>query len=94
MKAKFKFLATITAAFVCGLSSLTSSTVPEPSTILYGKVLHRAHGSAYQLTTGSLEWTLRNQDGVEFTYSAELQDIKGVFSYKVEIPHQAFALIA
>lgn len=91
MKAKIKFLATLSAVFVCGVASLQADTVPEPSTILYGKVLHRAYGNEHQLTEGSLEWTLRNQDGVEFTYSAELQDIKGVFSYKLAIPHQALS---
>ena len=91
MKAKMKFLATLTAAFVCGLSSLTASTVPEPSTILYGKVLHRDYGHEHQLTEGSLQWTLRNQDDVEFTYNVELEDIQGVFSYKISIPHQALS---
>lgn len=67
------------------------ANVPEPSTLFYGKVLHRAHGQEHQLTSGSLTWVLSDQDGVEYRFDAELEDIKGVFSYRIAIPHQALS---
>jgi hypothetical protein len=68
-----------------------AATVPEPSTVIYGEVLHRANGSEYRLTEGTLVWTLRDQNAKTYTYTAELEDIKGVFSYRISIPHQALA---
>lgn len=90
MKAKFKFLTTLTLLLLGGVTQLQAS-VPEPSTLIYGEVLHRAYGSEHQLTEGTLVWTLRDESGVEFTYTTELEDIKGVYSYKIEIPHQALS---
>ena len=91
MIAKTKFLALLPALLLTCASTLLGDVVPEPSTILYGKVLHRAYGNEHQLSAGSLEWTLRNDSGTEFTYTAELSDIQGVFSYKIAIPHQALS---
>ncbi len=90
MNAKTKFLALVPVALLASVSTLLG-TVPEPSTILYGKVLHRAYGNEHQLTEGTLEWTLRDEQGAEFIYTTELEDIKDVFSYKVSIPHQALS---
>ena len=89
MNATNKSFSALSLICLCILQVMSADTVPEPSTILYGKVLHRAYGNEYTLTSGNLEWTLRNQDGVEFTYQTGLQNIKDVFSYKVALPHQA-----
>ena len=78
-------------AMLAGTASPHAATVPEPSTIIYGEVLHRANGHEYRLTEGTLTWTLRDQNGTPFTYTAELEDIKGTFSYRISIPHQALA---
>jgi len=91
MTAITKFLTALSVVFACGVPTLPAANVPEPETILYGKVLHRAHGNEHRLVEGTLEWTLRNQDGVDYIYTAELEDIEGVFSYKVSIPHQALS---
>lgn len=91
MNATNKSFSALSLIFLCILQVMSADTVPEPSTILYGKVLHRAYGNEYTLTSGNLEWTLRNQDGVEFTYQTGLQNIKDVFSYKVALPHQALS---
>ena len=90
MKITSKFFAILSLSCAAVLTAVADS-VPEPSTILYGKVLHRAYGNEYQLTTGQLVWTLRNQDGEEFTFQTELQNIRDVFSYKMPIPHQALS---
>lgn len=76
---------------LAGAVSLHAATVPEPSTVIYGEVLHRANGGECRLTEGTLTWTLRDQDGRVFTYTTELEDIKGTFSYRIGIPHQALA---
>jgi len=91
MTAITKILTTLTVVFACGFATLSAATVPEPETILYGKVLHRAYGNEHRLVEGTLVWTLRDQNGVEYTFTAELEDIQGVFSYKVSIPHQALS---
>ena len=90
MTARFK---TLTALAVLAASATTTlfASVPEPSTILYGKVLHRAYGNEHKLTEGTVEWTLRDESGTSYTYTAELEDLKGVFSYRISIPHQALS---
>ncbi|HKK17609.1 MAG TPA: Calx-beta domain-containing protein [Opitutales bacterium] len=90
MKAKFKFFTLLSVLITTGPGSLLAN-VPEPDTILYGKVLHRAYGNEHQLTEGTLTWTLKNQNGVEYTFVAQLEDIQGVFSYRMSIPHQALS---
>ena len=90
MITKFKTLTAYIAFFVGSITTLLA-TVPEPSTILYGQVIHRAYGNDYQLTEGVLEWTLRNQDDELFVYTCELEDLKEVFSYRIGIPHQALS---
>lgn len=90
MKATTKFFATLTLCLAAVASPLLAN-IPEPDTILYGKVLHRAYGNEHQLTEGTLTWTLRDQNDIEYTYQTELVDIGGEFSYKLTIPHQALS---
>ncbi|MGJ8649124.1 MAG: cadherin-like domain-containing protein [Opitutaceae bacterium] len=90
MKAITRFFSTLLLLSLAGITT-AQANVPEPSTLIYGKVLHRAYGSEHQLVEGSLVWTLRDQNGLEYTFNAELEDIKGVFSYRIEIPHQALS---
>lgn len=90
MNAFIRLYVTTLALLASGMS-LSAATVPEPSTVIYGKVLHRSNGNEHRLTEGTLVWTLRDQNGVPYTYTAELEDIKGVFSYRMSIPHQALA---
>jgi len=71
--------------------TLSAVTVSEPSTIIYGKVLHRSHGNEHQLREGTLTWTLSDQSGVPYTFTVELEDVGGVYSYRVSIPHQVLA---
>lgn len=89
MKASKKFLTTL-SLFISSVGALLA-TVPEPDTILFGKVLHRAYGNEHQLTEGTLTWTLRDQDGTDYIYTTELEDINETFSYKMPIPHQALS---
>ncbi len=79
----------VAAALAC--ASTAWGVVPEPSTLLYGKVVHRAHGNEHQLTEGSLVWTLGDEDGKTYTFTAELENIGDTWSYRVSIPHQALS---
>lgn len=90
MKAITRFFPTLLTLLLVG-ATIASAKVPEPSTIIYGKVIHRAHGSEHQLVEGDLTWTLSDQNGAEYTFEVALTDIKGVFSYRIAIPHQALS---
>lgn len=90
MKSILRFLPAILALLAVG-PPLTAATVSEPSTLIYGKVLHRSHGNEHRLTEGTLAWTLKDQAGATHTFTVELEDIQGVFSYRIGIPHQALA---
>ena len=72
-------------------TGLHAETVPEPSTTIYGKVMHRSFGNEHQLVEGALVWTLKDENGQHYTYAAELEDIGGVYSYRVSIPHQVLS---
>ncbi|WP_269526451.1 cadherin-like domain-containing protein [Coraliomargarita parva] len=90
MKAIFRFFPLVPLMLAMGLGT-ASANVPEPSTIFYGKVLHRAYGNEHRLTEGTLSWTLSNEAGTEYTYTAELEDLGGELSYRISIPHQALS---
>ena len=90
MKAKNRYFALL-AVLITTCGGGLFATVPEPDTILYGKVLHRAHGNEYQLTEGTLNWTLRDQNEAEYTFTAELENIGDALSYRMKIPHQALS---
>ncbi|MBK1791225.1 cadherin-like domain-containing protein [Persicirhabdus sediminis] len=81
----------IGALLLAATSSLLAATVPEPSTLIYGKVLHRLYGNEHQLTEGSLVWTLQSDTGELYTYTSELENIADTYSYKIDIPHQVLA---
>lgn len=90
MNAITRLLVTPAILLASGMA-LSAATVPEPSTVLYGKVMHRANGNEHQLTEGALTWTLSDRNGVHYTYTTALEDIKGVYSYKISIPHQVLS---
>jgi len=90
MNAIIRFFAPPVALLASSVA-LFAATVPEPSTVFYGKVLHRSNGVEHQLTEGTLTWALRDQKGVPFSFTVELESIKGVFSYQMRIPHQLSA---
>lgn len=71
--------------------------IPEPDTILYGKVINNYQGNAYVITRGSLEWRIREKTGERrtFIFHAALESLKeGDFSYQLKIPHEAAIAIA
>lgn len=87
----FTRLFATTAILLASGMAMSAATVPEPSTLCYGKVMYRAHGNEYQLREGTLTWILSDQSGGLHTYTTALEDIGGVYSYRIGIPHQVLA---
>ncbi|MCP5519406.1 MAG: type I secretion C-terminal target domain-containing protein [Verrucomicrobiales bacterium] len=73
--------------------SPAAAGLPEPDTILYGKVFHRNHIYELVVTEGELEWIIRLDDeGTRtLTLRTELEPLAdGAFSYRLKVPHEAF----
>lgn len=88
MKALLTILLTGTTAFVHA-----ASTVPEPETIFYGKVINRSGPQDHQMTEGSLEWSVDAGGSEPMVFMASLQSLAdGSYSYRLAIPHSALAL--
>lgn len=90
-KSFFKLAVALSAGLLSIVSAFGNETIPEPATVLYGKVLHRAFGHELQLSEGTLEWVLTDSSGQEHLYATDLENISDVFSYRLGIPHQALA---
>lgn len=76
-----------------GASESRAATVSEPETIFYGRIINRLSGQTYVLQEGALTWRIRRSNGTVVTLAAELQPLKGgVYSYRLNVPHQALGL--
>lgn len=83
----------LTAAMWLAPVSPAAAGLPEPDTILYGKVFHRNHIYELVVTEGNLEWIIRLDDeGTRtLTLRTELEPLAdGAFSYRLKVPHEAF----
>ena len=70
-----------------------ASSFSEPHTIFYGKVLGTGSAQDFLITSGSLRWTIQRSDGAEVSLETALFDLgDGMFSYRLHVPHSAFAL--
>ena len=72
-----------------GVAAL-GATVPEPSTVLYGRIVNRTSGPEYLVTSGTLEWTIDSgkPGTTPHHFAARLQPLGGgQYSYKLKIPH-------
>lgn len=80
-------LAVLLLAFGWAPASFAAS-IPEPDTVFYGKVINLSGGQPYQMTAGSLEWTIAGVDGQSpITLDCDLEPIDGgEFSYRLEVP--------
>ena len=73
--------------------SRTSAFIPEPETLIYGKIVNRTGAPTEQLvTSGRLLWKIRCADGSEIRLSGTVGELNGGSSYFLRIPHQALAL--
>ena len=81
------FLAAIT------LPAFSATSVPEPETIFYGKVVNRSGPVPHQMAEGSLVWTIDSGAAPPLEFSIPLQSLaEGEFSYRLAIPHSALSL--
>ncbi len=79
----------ILLAFTAGLPKFARADgVPEPGLVMYGIVRNTAGGNA-RMTTGTLTWTIQPVSGTAITVSAPLQNINGVYSYKLRVPFES-----
>ncbi len=73
--------------------AFSATTVPEPETVFYGRILERSGPVDRVLTEGTLSWRLRKADGTPLALQASLFPHKnGEFSYSLRVPHTALAL--
>src|SRR5262245_34234505 len=75
-------------------AAATALHIPEPGTVIYGRVFQVSGNREFLLTEGDLVWTIRNvsQGGREYTLRTKLQALgEGRFSYRLSVPHQVLA---
>ncbi|MCB1207695.1 MAG: cadherin-like domain-containing protein [Verrucomicrobiales bacterium] len=67
-----------------------SAQVPEPETIIFGRVFNRTSGQEYQVNSGTLDWTIGGDGSETIALTTELAPIAGgKYSYVLKVPHQA-----
>lgn len=66
--------------------------LPEPATIIYGKIIRTDAARPSLLTEGQLNWTIRRADGVEVQLQAALAAFNNrEYSYRLNVPHAALS---
>lgn len=84
-------LVTLLAGVVPSLQA--QSSISEPHTVFYGKVLGTASAQNFLITEGTLAWTIQRADGVSVTLQTSLYPLNGnMYSYRLNVPHSAIAL--
>lgn len=74
------------AVLACA-GSASASGIPEPSLILYGKVLNQFNGATTRLTHGDLKWTFKPlAGGAWVTVTNRLTNINDQFSFVLRVP--------
>jgi hypothetical protein len=69
------------------------TSITEPATVFYGKVLGLGSEQVFLVTEGKLDWTIRAADGTEVRLESNLFPLlEGEFSYRLRVPHHALAL--
>lgn len=82
----------VAATCLAGLLAVVNvaAQVPEPETIFYGRIFNRTGGQEYQVTSGTLSWTIAGDAGQALMLTTELAPFSGgSFSYVLKVPHQA-----
>lgn len=79
-------------ALASGTSTVSADSVPEPQSVIYGKVTNVWESQGYLVTDGDLKWTVRGLDGKPQEFVAQLEPLaEGRFSYRLNIPHEALS---
>ncbi len=89
---------TLTAALALCLAALVvtpagAASVVEPATIFYGKVIGTGSEQPFPVKEGAIQWTLLRPDGIQVVLNTVIYPLNGgMFSYRLDIPHEALAL--
>jgi len=67
--------------------------IPEPETIIYGKIINNYKGYDMRVTSGILNWQVIDKNQKQFAYSTRLDNIKDTYSYVLKIPKETAASI-
>src|SRR5689334_23243899 len=96
---KSTILTPIGLAALLGALSIVSASVasgagiPEPSLVLYGKVLNKFNGATTRLTQGQIIWTFKPLSGGAWvTVTNQLSNINDQFSYVLQVPCETEAV--
>jgi hypothetical protein len=82
-------------AVIIGLPtfSVSATSVTEPPTIFYGKIIDISSPYGSLVTTGALTWIVHRADGLNQVLRATIQPLNGgLYSYSLNVPHEALAL--
>lgn len=80
------------AAWLAAPVLLPAAGIPEPATVIYGKIIRTDATRPSLLTEGQLNWTIRRADGVEINLQAGLAPLGGgEYSYRLNVPHAALS---
>jgi len=87
-------VASVVMTLCCAVPGLRAqSSISEPHTVFYGKVLGTASARDFLVTEGQLVWTILRADGVAVTLQTSLYPLHGnTYSYRLNVPHSAIAL--
>ncbi len=91
-----RFASGSAAALLClGLvaGTLRAGSFSEPYTVFYGKVTGTGSAQPFLIDSGQLSWTILRADGTPLTLTTALFAFHdNTFSYRLHVPHSAFAL--
>ncbi|ETR70502.1 MAG: hypothetical protein OMM_08770 [Candidatus Magnetoglobus multicellularis str. Araruama] len=62
--------------------------IPEPETIIYGKIINNYKGYDTRVTSGILNWQIVDTQNKQFAYSTHLDNIDNTYSYVLKIPKE------
>ncbi|KPA11756.1 Hemolysin-type calcium-binding region, partial [Candidatus Magnetomorum sp. HK-1] len=67
--------------------------IPEPETIIYGKIINNYEGYDMLVTKGTLDWQIVDVNADKYSYSAQLDKKDNGYSYVLSIPKETAASI-
>ncbi len=97
----FRFFVIICLLFP--LPGVSDAGIPEPETVIWGKVFNTIQGNRIEMTDGNVEWTIRAKDGEQKSYefATEVECLRctayedgecvdcNVHAYMIKVPHEA-----
>ncbi|ETR70120.1 MAG: Hemolysin-type calcium-binding region [Candidatus Magnetoglobus multicellularis str. Araruama] len=79
-------------SFVC-LYTSSYAGIPEPETIIYGKIINNYKGYNIRVKSGVLNWQIIDTSLKQFVYSTHLDNVDDKYSYVLKIPKETAASI-